>query len=905
MAIFTTQKEIIENVQGEIPSKQRAVLAQHFKAVLKKNEDDFARMLHATPTDGQALITYRAHFMDRLVQMAFNCVNTLFFENIHKPKIAILSVGGYGRGELAPYSDIDLMALISCDVDQDTGLLVEIFYYLLWDIGLHVGHASRTISDCLKVGREDMTVRSALLEQRYLVGNSELAEELPTRLQRELFTTTISEFIEAKLVERSTRHEKHGGQRYMLEPNIKEGKGGLRDLQSMFWIAKYIHNVDKAEALVNLGLFRAEEFSAFSRAHSFLWAVRTHMHHITQRATNQLTFDLQVDVAKAMGYADHGGRLAVEHFMQNYFLHATRVGELTRIFLTALEAIHVKKLPLYAGSITHKRYASKIFCIRQNRLSYIDENIFDRDPLNILRVFEEAVKTGYLLHPDVVRLIPLKRKLIDIKFRQNSEAHAIFFRLLLDYGDPARALRRMNECGVLSSFLPDFKPIMAMMQFNFYHSYTVDEHIFQAIMTLSEIEKGQHKELLPHSHDILQNNVDRKVLYLALLLHDIGKGREEDHSILGARIALQVARDLGLNKQRTETVRWLVRNHLLMSDMAQKRDVSDPRTTYNFAQSVGSKERLDLLFLLTCCDINAVGPGVLNVWKCKLLHTLYWQTVEALNEKKSFEKDDMVEITAMQKHLERALDAWPKAKRDAEIARHHQPYWRAFSPQGHEAFAHLLDALSNIAESNEKISFDIMADEARDVIHIYFATYARKGVFAHICGALALVGANVIDARTYNTKDGYVTAAFDVQNIYRNCYENVDFEELRTKISKRLEDGTTKQTALIDKDKIKKRERHFVVPTTIVFNNDDSELYTIIEINTRDRPGLLYDLSKTLLASNIQIDSAIIATYGAEAVDSFYIKDTFGLKLLSKSRQEKLCERLQKAIDIGAERAIA
>ena len=457
----------------------------------------------------------------------------------------------------------------------------------------------------------------------------------------------------------------------------------------------------------------------------------------------------------------------------------------------------------------------------------------------------------------------------------------------------------MNECGVLASFLPDFKPVVAMMQFNSYHAYTVDEHIFQCISTLAEIENGLLTEVLPYSSKILNTGLDRKVLYLALLLHDIGKGREEDHSILGARIARRVARDLGLSKEQIETVEWLVRNHLLMSDMAQKRDISDPRTVHNFAKAVQSKKRLDLLLVLTSCDIRGVGPGVLNNWKSQLLRDLYHLTSHALETGVEAANQPM-RIEDAKAHLRTALAHWSDERIEAEIARHYAPYWKALPNESHIVFANLLDGITGKA-----MRFELNPDEARDATYTCFAGHDQNGIFLRICGALTLVGANVIDARTYTTRDGYVIAAFWVQDQKGQPYALDYLETMAKKIDISLKSEQITRDALLDKDKIKPRESHFIVPTLIAFNNEDSKIYTIIEINTRDRPGLLYDLTQTLADSNIQVASAIIATYGAEAVDSFYIKDAFGLKYTSKSKQKSLEKRLKKAIETGVERAIS
>ncbi|MDP5360091.1 MAG: [protein-PII] uridylyltransferase, partial [Paracoccaceae bacterium] len=346
------------------------------------------------------------------------------------------------------------------------------------------------VKDCIRLARADYTIRTSLVEYRYLAGDAGLAKELGNKLWSDLFKSTASDFIEAKLAERAERHRKQGGQRYMVEPNVKEGKGGLRDLQSLFWISKYVNGVKDAADLVGLKVFTREEFETFVTAEDFLWAVRCHLHLISGRAVDQLTFDMQVEVATAMGYRDHGGRRGVEHFMQAYFRQATNVGELTRIFLTALEANHTKSEPTLLKLLTRRKRAKPPYAIKQNRLTVADERAFFADKLNMLRIFEEALRTGTLLHPDAMRLLAANLHLIDGEMREDREAGRIFVDLLLKHGNPERALRRMNELGVLAAFIPEFAPIVAMMQFNMYHHYTVDEHTIQCIWHLSEIEHG-------------------------------------------------------------------------------------------------------------------------------------------------------------------------------------------------------------------------------------------------------------------------------------------------------------------------------------------------------------------------------------------------------------------------------
>ncbi|MES2144057.1 MAG: [protein-PII] uridylyltransferase, partial [Pseudomonadota bacterium] len=442
----------------------------------------------ADPLAARALVAAQSWLTDVIVTAAFDVAR----HHLHPAptpteaeRIALFAVGGYGRAEMAPHSDVDLLFLTPWKITPWAESVIESMLYILWDLKLKVGHSSRTVADCLRLAKTDVTIRTALLEHRFLAGWQPLAAELDDRLWKDLFRSTGPQFIEAKLAERAERHRRQGGQRYVLEPNVKEGKGGLRDLQTLYWIGKYLHRVPSSEGLVGAGLLTRDEYDSFARAENFLWCVRCHLHLITARATDQLTFDLQVEVADRMGYRDTGGRRAVEHFMQDYFRHATRVGELTRIFLTELEARHVKPEASFMGMFRRPKRIARGYRLVQGRIDVMDARAFLADKLNLLRVFAEALRSGHLLHPNVMRLISANLALIDDDMRADPEAAQIFMELLLDHGNPERALRRMNELGLLGAFIPEFEPIVAMMQFNVYHHYTVDEHIIQTISCLA------------------------------------------------------------------------------------------------------------------------------------------------------------------------------------------------------------------------------------------------------------------------------------------------------------------------------------------------------------------------------------------------------------------------------------
>ncbi len=890
---------------AEAPEDIREMLVAHLSGALKAAREKIRTGLQKDPFATREAITAYSYLTDQIVVLTVERVIAHLHPNPNPTsteQIAVIAVGGCGRAEMAPFSDVDLLFLTPYKQTAWGESVIESALYILWDLRIKLGHSVRTVDECLRQAKADITIRTSLLEHRYLMGEKALAEELDTRLWEELFDNTGPEFVEAKLAERGNRHKRNGGSRYLVEPNVKESKGGLRDLQTLFWIAKYLNHAKSVEELVNIGVFTEDEVAIFREAENFLWATRVHLHLVTGRATEQLTFDTQVEVAEALGFKDTRGQRGVERFMQTYFTHAKRVGELTRIFLVALEAEHVTTRPSLTRAIARTfsfatdRTAEGYRNVN-GRLDLEDEEAIVRDPVNILRTMQEGLRTGLLLHPNAMRLITAHLDLIDDKMRNDPVANQIFLDLLLDTDDPIRALRRLNELDVLGAFIPEFGKIVAMMQFNMYHHYTVDEHTLQCITQLFQIEQGQLVEDLPVASGILERGVNRRVLYVALLLHDIGKGRPEDHSVIGAEIAEGLCPRLGLPAEECETITWLVRNHLVMSDFAQKRDLSDARTLRDFAAIVQTPARLKLLCVLTVCDIRGVGPGVWNNWKAMLIRELYARTLEILTGEMDPQSTGE-RIAEAKGRFAAALPDWPKEAIEAEAERHYDAFWLGLTPRIQAVFANLIKKATNTTPA---ISID--PDEDRDATRACFTMPDHPGLFSRLAGALALANANIVDARSYTTSDGMATAVFWIQDDDGSPFEAARLPRLRKTIARTLAGEVVARDAFATKDRLKKRERDFEVPTEISFNNEGSEIFTIIEVDTRDRPGLLYDLSRTLTDAGITISSAIIATYGEQVVDSFYVKDLFGLKIHSQNKQEQIRRKLQNAIRQGRERA--
>lgn len=807
--------------------------------------------------------------------------------------LSIAAVGGYGRGALAPGSDIDLLFLLPYKQTPWGESIVEYMLYVLWDLGLKVGHSTRTIQDCIRLAREDFTIRTALLEARYLDGDEALFNELERRFDEELVKGTGNEFVEAKLTERDVRHARAGESRYLVEPNVKDGKGGLRDLNTLFWIAKYLYRVKQSSDLIKAGVFTRAEYATFRKAEDFLWAVRCELHFLTGRAEERITFDLQTEMSNRLGYHGHGGLKAVERFMKHYFLIAKDVGDLTRIFCAALEDQERKKKP-GIGRFMQKLRRKKVikgFKLESGRLDFTSDKAIENDPVNLIRIFQVADADELEIHPDALKLVTRSLKYIGSELRADEEANRLFLEILTSRKDPERTLRLMNEAGVLGRFVRDFGRIVALMQFNMYHHYTADEHLLRAIGILSEVEKGGENIDTPFATEIMSTLQGRTALYLSVFLHDIAKGREEDHSDAGERIARHLCPRLGMSAAETETVAWLVKNHLVMSDVAQRRDISDPRTVRDFANLVQSPGRLKLLFILTVVDIKAVGPGVWNGWKAQLLRELYFETMALLQG-----GEDVLNRAGRVAEAKEALGArladWAETERAVYKARHTDSYWLAFDAETHERHARLIrDA------KDSGLTIAARPEPTRDVTVVTLYSQDHPGLFSRFAGACAILGMNIVDAKIFTTRDGMALDMLWVQDEAGGAIaEPRRIQRLEDTIRKVLA-GEVLPPELIDQRfKGDSKASAFSIAPMVYIDNEASDTYTVIEVNGLDRPGLVHALTKALFHLGLTIGSAHITTYGERAVDVFYVKDVIGHKVTNANKKKAVERHLLEAL---------
>ncbi|XUU61584.1 [protein-PII] uridylyltransferase [Erythrobacter sp. HA6-11] len=902
---ISNQRAIIDRrkLAGEIAAlveskgeKARGEIVASLRSALEAGKAEIAKRLTEKPSAGYECTAAQAFLVDQLLRIIHDHVVAHVYPVANRSsaeRLAILAVGGYGRAEMAPHSDVDIAFITPMKRAPWCEQVIEAMLYFLWDLGLKVGHSSRTVDDTLRMAREDLTIRTALLESRFVWGDEDLYKEARNRFWSDVAKGTERQFLSEKLVEREERHKRMGDSRYVVEPNVKDGKGGLRDLQTLYWIGKYIHQVRSGSELVDVGLLTKTEYRSFRRAEGFLLAVRCHLHMITNRAEDRLTFDLQREVAARMNFADRPGKSAVERFMQFYFLQAKRVGSLTGVFLAHIDEQLAKKRERrgFFATWNQKPRMVRGYRVFGGRIEATGEDWFKQDPVRLIEIFQIAEAEGLEIHPDTMRQIDRDSALIKHEIRNDPRANTLFIDLLSGRRDPEMVLRWMNEAGVFGRFVPDFGKVNAQMQFDMYHHYTVDEHTIRAIGLLSQIERGQLKADHPRASKYIHHVASRRALYVAVLLHDIAKGRGGDHSVLGAEVAHELCPRFGLDTQETELVAWLVLQHLLMSSTAQKRDLTDPKTIEDFVGEVQSLERLRNLAILTCVDIRAVGPGTWNSWKGQLLGELFDAAEERL--RLGHMKHGRKERVAAKKELvsERLGERADLVSKVGKLFA--DSYWIA---ESEDVIALNLVQYDAARALDESLSIHCQYDEERGATFVNVIAADHPGLFYRIAGGIALAGANIIDARIHTAKNGWAVDNFLVQDPHGRPFKE---ERQLERLKKGIEDALANRGELVPKLAARplpiSRAGAFKIAPRVSFDNNASGRFTVIEVSARDRPALLNRLARALFEANLVVQSAHITHYGERAADTFYVTDLMGQKITSDERLNEITERLLQA----------
>jgi [protein-PII] uridylyltransferase len=817
-------------------------------------------------------------------------------------RVTIVATGGYGRSMLAPFSDIDLLFLAPDEPAPETLRVIEYMLYFMWDLGLKVGHATRSIAHCLVDADTDLTIRTSLMDARLLAGDPGLFDEFKARFEAAGDNAGAVAFIVGKQAERAERHRRFGESAYLVEPNIKEGRGGLRDLQTLYWMVRAAYGPFTPHDLVGesrLNLLDHQERRRLRRSWDFLWTVRFHMHYVSGRAEDRLTFDLQPVVGAHMGYTRHGQQDGVERFMRHYFLTARDVTRIGRVLEPAVirKAMGEPALPAEPDQALLKAG----FILADGQIKPIRGDDFAENPIQMLRLLKLARDRRLALHPRAICAL-IRHERTAVTLRGNPEAGELFLDLLSGRDpdgkpDGAKWLSIMNESGIIGRLLPDWARIVGQMQFDTYHIFTVDEHTIEAVRILNTLERGKLAEVAPVATGLLEDLQSRRALYVAMLLHDVAKGRGGDHSILGAEIALQVGPQLGLTAEETETVSWLVLHHLLLSQTAFKRDIDDAKTILDLAETVQSPERLKLLLVLTVADMRAVSPRVWNGWKATLLREIYARVAEVLaGGLATTERDVRVRRSKETVDEILAAEGWNDADRTQFLSLGYPSYWLGFDPDTQVRHARIVrDAEGRRAPLT--VETEPLPARAVTEVTVYAADHA--GLFSRIAGALAVAGASIVDARIHTMTNGMALDTFWVQDAAGGAFDQPHrLAKLYVLIEQALS-GHLRLNQEIPKlahAANGRRMRAIHVPPRVVIDNRASNAHTVLEVNGRDRPGLLHDVTSAISEQGLQIASAHVTTYGVRAVDVFYVKDVFGLKVENERKLATLRDALLAAL---------
>jgi [protein-PII] uridylyltransferase len=892
-AIFHMEKRLAEclaavEALGETQDPQaiRTAIQDVLTHALAEGIEVIQQRFMMNPTSVAAL-KERSWLVDQIIRLAMQ-TGYEYIVSKKSPDIVMIAVGGYGRGELFFHSDIDILLLTrQSEIAEGSELekLIHFVLYLLWDSGLKTGHSVRHMDELLKDSRQDDHLRTSLLEARYVAGSRSLFNRFVRRFKDEVVQGTQAAFIRSKLQEWANRHEKYGDSRYRLEPNIKEGRGGLRDLHMMMWLANYCFDIKMMRDLAAIERISREELNEFRRCRKFLQLVRLHLHDFAGYPDENLSFDAQIDIAKRLQYRGENANEAVERFMKRYFLTTKTVGRLTRNFNFMLEEEFLDPMP---QDVLPLSPLPQGFELKSGRIHFSDQQLLQQRPETVMELFYLSHELDREIHPQSWQWVTRNLSLLNRDFRQNDKVKAWFLEILCGKKNPESTLRRMNESGVLGRFVPDFRRIVGQMQFDLYHNYTVDEHTIIALGFLHQIESGRMMDKIPVLQGRELKLESRNAVYVALLCHDIAKGRQGDHARNGSKIAKALAKRLGLTSTEAKLAEWLVAQHLYFSMTAFKRDLQDPKTMEDFTARIDSPERLLLLFLLTVADIHAVGPKIWNSWKGTLLQQLYERASLALSPEIAVtEKDE----PSLNQQLQKIASPEDTALIEDYVAGLEQD---ALDSADVESHRQLLPLWRKVSQQAEPFAIEFKDITAQNITEVTLLARDSVGLFAQIAGVIALAGANILHARIATRKDGIVVDQFGIQD-QRNSF--FDEERRQQRIVERLEFTLRHQQPL--KEHVRDLEQRyqsstesFSITPKITIDNQSSKRYSIMEVRCRDRRGLLYELAECLSQLGLNIASAHISTYGAEAVDVFYVKDLDGHKLTDHKQQKTVKKKI-------------
>lgn len=850
---------------------------------------------HRGGASGRDVVKDITAMTDTLVRKLFSSITRDLGGNRHeRGQLTLVAIGGYGRGELNPYSDIDLMFLYSGSDPQRVEDIAQKLLYFLWDMRLDVGYSVRTINDCVEMARSDLTVKTALLDARFLRGSHLLFKDFQKVMLTQILSKGSDAFIKEKLAEVRKRREKYGSTVYTLEPNIKESEGGLRDLHSAMWIAKIKFKIDEPHELIIKGVVTEEDLALYHGSLDYLWRLRNELHYLAGRKNDQLTFVAQTQLAQFLGYRDNGKVLAVEEFMRDYYLHAARVEHFSSMLISKC-VWREEGASRLLGYFT-RRPVGEGFYVLKGELVIPDESVIEKDPVRLMKIFEYAQKHGVALNIKVKGLIRRSLDLVNDKFRRNRDVNTSFFNILRSDKGVPETLRMMHHLEFLNRFIPEFERIFCKVQHDLYHIYTVDTHSLFCVEELFLLWKGEHRDDLPLLTQLVQEVDKRELLFLGVLLHDMGKGEGGGHAEKGAAMVPTIARRMGLTKEDSERLEFLVGSHLLFAHIAQRRDLHDEKMIIQFARQMGKSENLKMLYLLTYADIKGVGPDVWTEWKALLMQELYEKAFQVL-ERGDFRFEASSERVRKVKRsvVELLENDYPSLVVKEELKAITTRHLLANPPA---VIAEHVRILLSLEE--QTMVMRVAHDMERNYSTFTICTLDVPGLFAKITGVMAANGMNILGAQIHTSRNGKALDVLQVNSpqgfviVEEGRWKKVEEDMIRVLTGKinvgTLVEKRQRPTLLADRPKPR-------FPSRVEIDNEVSEDYTVIDVYTHDKVGLLYRITSSLTDMGLYIGVSKISTKVDQVADVFYVKDIFGHKVTSPEKLEEIKGRLLAAID--------
>lgn len=861
---------------------------------------------HRGGAGGYEIVFAYTTMMDHLIRSLFDLASQDYINRYPSlnQRCTLVAQGGYGRRELNPHSDIDLLFLHTWKVTPYVESVAEKLLYTLWDAGLQVGHATRSVAECFRLASKEMKVKTALLDARYVCGDESLYSEFEKAVEEQLVRRNEERFIKEKLQENRLRHERYGGSVYLLEPEIKEGEGGLRDIHTALWIAKVKLKIKEIDALVPQGVLHQGDLDELKTAEDFLWRVRNELHFSSGKHQDQLTFEEQEKVALTLGFRDDGVAKGVESFMRSYYLHASQVSRLSSLIIHRLTESSNPSRPKARPAGREIRPGVRV---STGVLWISDPAILAQEPENLITVFADAQRHGAEMDQTTRELVRERLSLIDESFRRSTAINATFIQILRWKERVYETLVEMHRCGVLGAFMPEFGRLLCMAQHDLYHIYTVDQHSLRLIMELERLRGGKFRELLPLLTQLIREVEKIEILYLGLLFHDIGKGYGGGHSEIGSQVARRIARRMRLNVDDTAQLEFLVRHHLLLAHTAFRRDLEDEKAIIDFARTVGSVSNLKMLYLLTYADMRAVGPEVWNHWKGSLLEDLYLQGLSVLEglEKGEFQREDRrSRIRRIQARLRRRLSG----QLDRERIRHFfqsmpERYFLTTPEEQIPAHFELMEQFRDQTYLSMVQHFP-----EREYSEMVICANDRPGLFARITGVFAALGLDILSARITTCKDGLILDVFRISHAGRPdvVMDSEKWARVRSTLERVLT-GSADVPRLVEESGRTSlfRRRAPKVPTVIQIDNWASDEFTVIEVYTQDRIGVLFTLTYAMHQLGLSIHLAKISTNVDQVADVFYVTDDHGRKIHEKERLEVIRYALNQSLGVEHEERVA